>query len=241
METKCVSGGVADRWRWASKMMMLGAAVLTVGGGQVSAKERPTWRVTKVVDPITGDSSCTVAAYDRSYFGVEYSRTGYLYPVVEKNSRLGLLVGVSSGGRFRLPTGDILWRVDSLPHRTLLAANNPPDPRNQFATAKTGNREIDQIVEETMKSHSATMATSTMASGTEAQVILDELLRGRTLIYRSAAAAPAYGLPTGRENEVGFYTGTLKKPIPIDESFRAGLRTCGISDQPSGEADAAPN
>lgn len=33
--------------------------------------------------------------------------TGALHPVIESSSPYGLLVGVSSGGRFRLPTGGL--------------------------------------------------------------------------------------------------------------------------------------
>ena len=85
---------------------------------------RGVWDVIRTTDPITGASTCVVAALD--YVGKDsFSRMGMLYPVVENNPVHGLLVGVSSGGKFRLPTGDIVWRVDDRPFRELKAQNNP--------------------------------------------------------------------------------------------------------------------
>ena len=80
-----------------------------------------------------------------------------------------------------------------------------------------------------MKLISAATATSTVASGTVAKEMLAEMLAGRGLIYRAAAATAAYGLPTGRDREVGQYTKDGLRPYPIDDSFRAGLAACGIA------------
>lgn len=87
-----------------------------------SAKKapKPVWQVSRTGDPITGATSCIVAAYDQAA-GLSYTRTGALYPFVENSSTHGVLVGVGSGGRIRLPTGDIVWRVDDRPFRTLAA------------------------------------------------------------------------------------------------------------------------
>ena len=76
------------------------------------------WSASTSNDPITGVERCVVTIPDRR-FGSAFSRTGVVYPFVEKNSELGLMVGVSSGGQIRLPTGDIEWRVDNNPHHTL--------------------------------------------------------------------------------------------------------------------------
>src|SRR5690606_38699484 len=122
---------------------------------------REVWSVSRTSDPITGVSSCVVTAYDTAA-GLKYSRFGFLYPVVENNSKLGLLVGVSSGGKMRLPTGDILWRVDDNPHRTLRAADNPAlTGSSMFAGIKTGNEEADKRVEEAMASTGNLVASMT--------------------------------------------------------------------------------
>jgi hypothetical protein len=196
-------------------------------------KPREAWTVTRVSDPVTGASSCVVAAYDQ--FGkTRYSRVGILYPVVENNPQLGLLVGVSSGGQFRVPTGNILWRIDENPHRELLASDNPATGAPAFAMPafKTGNEATDKAVAESManatRMTAGLMATSTVASGEKAQEMLREMLTGRSLLYRQASVAPAYGLPSSQTYRVGQFTNEGHQAIPLDESFRKGLAECGI-------------
>lgn len=232
------------RGQWLALLLSVSVIVPNQSVARARQPQPPlrVWDVSNSVDPITGESRCVVAAYDKLRTNPKrkaytYSRVGALYPVVELNSAYGLLVGVSSGGRFRVPTGDILWRVDDNPHRELRAADNPGLPSTQFAVPKTGNEEADRKVEEAMASTSklaaAMTATSTVASGKLAAEMLREMLAGRALIYRSATVAPQYGVPTGREYEVGQYTSEgLKasiRPIPLDESFREGIRACGIA------------
>lgn len=217
---------------------MTSCAFIAAHGAARSRQPARAWDVSRSVDPITGQSRCVVAAYDKlkanSKRPFTFSRSGYLYPVVELNSAYGLLVGVSSGGRFRLPTGDILWRVDDRPYRELHAADNPGLPANQFAVPRTGNEVADRKVEEAMTSTSkfaASMtATSTMSSGRVAGEMLREMLAGRSLIFRSAASVPSYGVPTDREYQVGQYTSQgLIRPIPLDASFRESIVGCGIA------------
>lgn len=193
------------------------------------AKKQPrvTWQVMRVTDPITHASSCAVTASD--YVGkIRFTQMGGLYPVVEMNSTYGLLVGVSSGGRYRLPTGDILWVVDGLPHRELRAADNPgmpPLPSASVDPTQTTNAATAYA----MQMVKTGVATSTMASGAKAREMLDEMLGGKSLLFRSAGFGPQIGLPNysalmaGQFNEKGEL-----RPVPLDESFRAGLRACGI-------------
>ena len=216
------------------------AAIVTIALGlaptvaDAKKKSREVWSVSRTSDPITGDSSCVVTAYD-TVGKLKYSRLGFLYPVVENNSKLGLLVGVSSGGTYRVPTGDILWRVDQSPHRTLKAADNPALAGSAMfgAAYKTGDVETDRRIEEAMASTgnmvASLTATSTVASGDLAREMLAEMVAGQGLIYRQAQAAPAYGLPSGAQNRVGQYTSDQGQvPIMLDASFRRGLAECGI-------------
>lgn len=105
------------------------ATVATAAGWMVSpevahAKKKGAWSVVRTQDPITGRQTCAVSALDR-IGGMRFTQVGILYAVVENNSDAGLLVGVSSGGRWRVPIGDIVWRVDDKPYRTLRAMDNP--------------------------------------------------------------------------------------------------------------------
>lgn len=214
------------------KRIIGAVAILAVAGfgGQADAKKpREAWSVSRTTDPITGDSSCVVTAYDQA-LGMKYTRVGYLYPVVEMNSKLGLLVGVSSGGRFRVPTGDVLWRVDDRPHRELRAADNPASGDAFSATPyKTGNEAADRAIQQAMAQTAGLMSTSTVATGDKAREMLAEMVAGQSLIFRAASAAPAYGLPSTRTVEVGQFTRDGLTPIPLDDSFRRGLAECGIS------------
>ena len=209
--------------------------------GPLIAKKRvlTAWDVTSSVDPITGVSSCVVAAVDKIAYGksnlFKYSVSGYLYPFVEKNSRFGLLIGVSSGGRIRMPIGNVLWRVDDKPHRTLLASDNaaPDSAGFSFMPPATGNKEVDATVANSMaaaqKMIAATLMTSTAATGPKAAEMLNEMLAGHALLFRRADAAPQYGLPSSSTYAVGqFTTWEGHRAIPFDESFRAGLLQCGI-------------
>lgn len=191
------------------------------------ARKKPaaTWQVLRAADPITGASTCTVVASD-SAWGTRFTRTGGLYPVVEKNSRLGLLVGVSSGGRYRMPSGDILWVVDGQPYRELKAADNP-GPGDPTTPPPAGS--IEALTAQTMRLAYAMSATSTMASGAKAREMLDEMLAGRSLLFRPAAAAPQMGLPNYAAFMPGQITSKGLRPYPLDESFRVGLTACGIA------------
>lgn len=195
-----------------------------------SARKAPdaVWQVTRTSDPITGATSCIVAAYDRAA-GMTFSRTGALYPFVEKSSTHGLLVGVSSGGRMRLPTGDIVWRIDDRPFRTLAAADNPAGMNNSALPQQSA--EMTQLMQQQMRLIAAATATSTVASGDTARVLLDEMLVGRGLIFR-ATATNSFGLPTSAGQSVGQVTKDGLRPYPLDDSFRAGLAACGISQVP---------
>ncbi len=202
-------------------------SVLAAPAAEARRKPRDTLQVMRATDPVTRVSTCAVVASD--YVGrTRFTQSGALYPVVESNGTYGLLVGVSSGGRLRLPTGDILWAVDNLPHRELRAADNPGAPAMDGPPEAT----VEAMTAYGMALSQAMTATSTMASGDKAREMLAEMLGGTSLLFRSAGAGPATGLPdysalvAGQVNEKGEL-----RAIPLDASFRNGLRECGLIDQ----------
>ncbi len=202
-------------------------AAALLSGGIVNAAEAQrrrvaTWTVNRVTDPITGATRCTVAALDRTGH-MRSTRTGGIYPVVEMNSEFGLLVGVSSGGQIRLPTGDILWRVDDRPFRTLRPQDNPA--AQPTASTASGAAELARVYQVS----AAYTATSTMASGERAREMLEEMLAGRTLIYRQAGSAGTFGLVDPGAAAVGQVTREGLVPYQLDGSFRDGLQACGIA------------
>ncbi|WP_131818659.1 hypothetical protein [Sphingomonas turrisvirgatae] len=211
------------------KPLMLGGSIMllaTLPAAVAMPAPKPVWTVTRTTDPITGATSCVVAAYDKAA-GMSFSRTGAIYPFVENSSIHGILVGVSSGGRIRLPTGDIVWRVDDRPFRTLRAADNPPGAAGTVASPD--DPAMKQLIEQQMKLVAAATATSTVAAGALATEMLQEMLGGKGLVYRAAAASVSYGLPDGQRGAVGQYTKDGLRPYPLDASFREGLAACGIA------------
>lgn len=75
-------------------------------------------------------------------------------------------------------------------------------------------------------------ATSTVASGDKARDMLDEMLAGASLQFRSANVAASYGLPDDRARMTGLMTKDGLRPYPLDASFRDALSQCGISATP---------
>lgn len=199
------------------------------------AKGRPaqTWQATCTTDPVTGATRCVVTALD--YVGrTRYSRTGFLYPVIEKHPVHGLLVGVSSGGRFRLPTGTILWRVDDRPFRELRAEDGPMTVDTP-AVAPTGadqNSVAAKVMADAMALTNrmilSATATSTFAQGNTALAMLEELRAGAGLIFRAKAAVPDTGLPGTGMYRVGQITRDGLRPVPLDASLASALADCGI-------------
>lgn len=211
---------------------------LTMAGPAVAKGRAPqAWQATRTIDPVTSATRCVVTALD--YFGKSrYSRTGFLYPVIEKHPDHGLLVGVSSGGRFRLPTGTILWRVDDRPFRELRAEDGPATV-DTAVTAPAGTPQDPVAVKAMADAMALTnrmimsaTATSTFAQGDRAKEMLAELLAGQGLLFRAKAAAPETGLPGTGMYRVGQFTNDGLRPVPLDESLRTSLRECAI---PTGE------
>lgn len=189
------------------------------------APTAPPWSPTITTDPVTGTTRCVVAAYDR-VAATSYTRTGYLYPIVEFHSEHGLLVGVSSGGLIRFPVGDIVWRVDAQPYRELRAIDNPtqiPDA----PIAATGNDAVAASIADTVKLSQRLVAnatsTATVASDEKARAMLDEMLADSSLIFRVNRPNTQLGLPTVQEQQVGQWTSEGQRPIPLDATFHQAV------------------
>lgn len=216
------------------RISALALVALIMAGPAVAKGRAPqAWQATRTTDPVTGATRCVVTALD--YFGKSrYSRTGFLYPVIEKHPDHGLLVGVSSGGRFRLPTGTILWRVDDRPFRELRAEDGPVTV-DTAVTAPAGTPQ-DPVAAKAMADAMAltnrmimsATATSTFAQGDRAKEMLAELLAGQGLLFRAKAAAPETGLPGTGMYRVGQFTNKGLRPVPLDESLQASLKDCAI-------------
>ncbi len=211
------------------KLFLLAVAMIApVTAADAKKKPLVIWEVSRSSDPITGATSCIVAPFDRAA-GMSFTRSGTLYPFVENSSTHGLLVGVSSGGKWRLPTGTIIWRVDDRPFRTITPGDGPVTP---LAMPAGANATMQTLVEQQQRIIAVATSTSTAAAGDTARQMLRELLAGHTLLFRQAEAAQGFGIPDGNAQSVGMITKDGLAPIPLDDSLRAGLTACGIAAEP---------
>ncbi len=199
------------------------AALTSALPAQAKKKPVPTWTAARVTDPITEVTSCKVSATDAGA-GLRLTRTGVLYPIVELHSELGLLVGVSSGGKFRVPTGDIVWRVDDLPFHDLKAADNPVIPG---ASAMPSDIAAEVMQETTADIHQMIASATATSTGDKAKLMLAEMISGSGLFYRTAAVQQ-FGLADPRAQAVGQISKDGLRPVPLDASFRSALAQCGI-------------
>lgn len=200
-------------------------AVLAIAGAALAgcATTPARWQVVRSSDPITNVTSCVVAAPDQAA-GMSFTRSLMLYPIVELNSQRGLLVGVSSGGQIRVPVGQVLWRVDDNPFREL--GRSMTDMASGFGSPSSSPADLARMQQEMID---AATATSTVSEGSVAIEMLQEMRAGRNLLFRQKQAAASYGLPGTATSAVGQYsTAGGHEAIPLDESFAASLRACGI-------------
>jgi len=219
-----------------AKLTLIAAATLAAFT-PAAAKEKAsrTWTATRTTDPVTGVSRCVVSASD--YVGkTRYTRTGFLYPVIENHPEHGLLIGVSSGGRFRLPTGTILWRIDDHPFREIRPEEGPvapaaalPPPSLPKETNDATAKAVNDAMAAAMRMAAGMSATSTFATGDTARAMLAELRAGKGLLYRAKAAAVDTGLPDSGAYRVGQITQDGLRPIPLDASLAQALVECGIN------------
>ena len=192
----------------------------------------PTWTASSQEDPVTGVTRCVVSVPD-SLMGSRYSSSLRLYPFVEQNSDAGLLVGVSSGGKYRVPPGDIVWRIDrNEPHLLTMAGTPRIGPQADSPALGYLTEEQRQQMDAAFKMAdgmtSAIQNGVTAVGGKEAEALLAEMRSGSTLLFRARTASPQAGLPSSAAYDVGRVTNGRAEPIVLDASFEAALSQCGL-------------
>lgn len=218
-----------------TQLALIAAATMAVCTPAAAKEKAPrTWIAMRTTDTVTGVSRCVVSSSD--YVGkAHHTRTGFLYPVIESHPEHGLLIGVSSGGRFRLPTGTILWRVDDHPFREIRPEDGPvtqaaAQPASTLSEGMNDatTRAVSNAMAMALRMAAGMSATSTLATGDAARLMLAELREGKALLYRAKAAASDTGLPYSGTLRVGRVTRDGLKPIPVDASLAGALEQCGI-------------
>ena len=194
----------------ACKKLAITSIAVTVVAGCGAPQNLKGWIAKRSQDPVSGVSRCVVTKPDQ-FSSLLYTRTFTLYPVIEENPKYGLLVGVSSGGNFVVPVGDILWRVDQNKPNSIKAQETPS------SGPAYGGVNVNALV-----------SGSTMASGKKARSMLEELKSGTSLIFRQDLSQHQIGLPRSSILRVGEISGGKLQALELGASFRKALTDCGL-------------
>ncbi|MBC6404782.1 MAG: hypothetical protein GDA41_03495 [Rhodospirillales bacterium] len=168
-----------------------------------------------------------------------------IYPVVEDHPKHGLLVGVSSGGKFRIPVGNVLWRVDKNDSILVSSADMPTVEQthvdeyykklDQNINNKNNYSEIlskatADLMKQTSSGLISALAGAAVASGEKAHKMLNQMRSGQSLIIRRNLGTHSdIGIPQSSDLLVGQFFNGQQRPIPIDRSFHTALEACNIS------------
>lgn len=184
---------------------------------------KQNWIVVKDTDPFTDKTTCTVTTGSFYAGDTVYTLNGNYYPYIQKDSS-NIIVGVRSGGKLKIPVGNIQLRIDANPAWTITSAETTLLKTNANInaqpTAYTENFSDEQkkvfanTYEAAMNNATQAMSPFTSTTGDKAKTILAEMLRGQKLIYRTV------GL-----NQAASSTGE----VLLDNSLKASLSQCGIA------------
>lgn len=195
---------------------------LSISGCSIQAP-KPSWVTSNQKDQFTDKTICTVQLA-KYYIGTSaYTQTGEYYPFIEMVDNQ-LRVGVKSGGRVLIPVGDVQLRIDNNPAWDITTAETPTDnsPKNNYNFPSYSNLTSQQqaLITETEKSAMASVVKSmspyTATTGDKAQKIINQLISGNKLIYRTVGF-----------NQAGSTTGEYDL-ASMRESLITGLNRCGV-------------
>ncbi|UYO75746.1 hypothetical protein M0220_06255 [Halomonas qinghailakensis] len=181
------------------------------------------WVADFQTDEFTDESTCRVTVGSKYTSSSVYTYTGSLYPFVEKKEG-EIRVGVMSGGGLKIPVGEVQLRIDQNPAWTISVDETPADlvpnasaqgslaSMSQHLTSEQ-QQALEQTYSATMAYTSKSLSPYTATTGQKADEILNQMLTGQKLIYRSVGF-------NQQGSNVGEYL--------LDESFTESLRQCGI-------------
>ncbi|EHK1074262.1 TPA: hypothetical protein NKV10_002248 [Vibrio parahaemolyticus] len=178
------------------------------------------WVADSSVDEFTDESRCKVTVGSVYTGNSVYSEVGKLYPFVEQVDG-ELRVGVMSGGKYQVPVGTVQLRIDSNKAWTITNAETPVDKSIDFSAMNSYYENLPEDQQQIVKSAIETSKQTTnqmlqpytATTGDKARSILNEMLQGKTIIYRSEGVTNS---------------GTTGK-YELDESLKAALKQCKIS------------
>ncbi|KPZ53410.1 hypothetical protein [Pseudoalteromonas sp. P1-25] len=198
------------------------AAILILAGCASTTAPSISWVSNVKVDEFTDQKSCSVSVGSLYTKSSVYTYSNHYYPYIEVVNG-DLRLGVKSGGKHPIPVGDVQIRIDSNTAWTISSSETPLDyaPKGTLDTMKDyanylpeENKELVEATYKTaMESAARSMSPFTATTGDKARKILNEMLSGQKIKYRTV------GL-----NQAASSTGEYD----LDPSLASALQQCGI-------------
>lgn len=193
---------------------------LALSGCATAQRPPVEWITVRDTDQFTDKSTCGVIVGSFYTGGGVYTVSNHYYPYIE-SANGELRVGIRSGGRFKIPVGDVQIRIDQNPVWTIATGETPVDyvPEGQLKAMQAygGDAKQQEMLEKTYKTalqaSAQAMSPFTAATGEKAHQILSQMKTGKVLIYRTL------GL-----NQAASTTGEYA----LDQSLSKALAECGI-------------
>ena len=199
-------------------LLILIVGLLVNGCVPPSTTQSPqkTWQSFKDKDQFTDLESCNVSVNSKTRT-FAYTTLGYIPYIELKNDTLRLGLQNTNG----IPVGDIQLRIDDNKFHTITTSETPID---LFPQGLSGMENAMNMIdkeslgaginyENMMKNMTKTLSPYTATTGDKAWTILNEMLKGKKMIFRTI------GL-----NQAASTTGE----VLLDESLLQSLRDCGI-------------
>jgi len=191
-----------------------------VGCSSKAPFQNDTWKAVAQGDEFSDSLNLIVTTGDYSSGGYVVTRGMRYYPVIGRNGN-DIYFGVMSGGRFKIPVGNIQVRIDQNKTWDISSSETPEvlvSKINSFQAIDYGLKgEQAEVVrhaqEQAMENYGRAMSHITAVGGEKARQIIRQMLSGKRIIYRSTMTST----PTSTTGKAD-----------LDSSLRKSLVEIGI-------------
>lgn len=208
-------------------LIFIAASVLM---GCTSTPPKVEWIASAEFDRFTDQTSCTVTTGSLYTQSSVFTYTNHLYPFIEVVED-ELRVGLKSGGKYKVPVGDIQLRIDknkawyiSMSETPVNVEPNPHasaqvDVMTEYAKSLPPEQQalVVNSYKAAMNSTGQMLSPYTAVAGDKAKAIVKEMLQGKSLIYRTLG----FGQVTN-------YGGGTTGEFVLNDSLQAALNKCQI-------------
>lgn len=206
------------------RILLITLSFAFIGCTSTPKTEGP-WAASVSYDRFTDNVECFVSTGDYFTSTTVYTSNNKYYPFVQVKNGV-LLVGVRSGGQYKVPVGDVKFRIDSNQSVDISVSETPLDKqanpmidamKANFASLPEDQRKlISDAYDNAGKYSQAVTSPITAAAGDKAKALLEQLKQGRKLIYQ----AGLFPNMPAMKSTIGEYV--------INASFHKSLAECGI-------------